>query len=81
MIKCLAHRPDTVVVDLDTPGSRGVAFLRGLAQRFPLARMVVTSASDDEGVIADVFKAGSTAYLLKPVSELTLDAVFHRFRQ
>lgn len=63
--------PDLVVLDLDLPGTSGLAVLRrlrGLQHRVPV---VVLTGSGRERE-AELRAAGASAYLLKPFSPLGL---------
>ena len=58
-------RPDVVLMDLVMPVMDGVAATRALKSERPSRRVVVlTSASDDESVLASL-RAGADGYLLK----------------
>ena len=57
--------PDVVLMDLVMPGMDGVAATRAIKAADPMRRVVVlTSASDDESVLASL-RAGADGYLLK----------------
>jgi DNA-binding NarL/FixJ family response regulator len=71
-----AARPDVVVLDLRLPVLDGVATTREIAARHPGVRVLVLSASGEEGDVLAAIKAGATGYLVKSASrEELLDAV------
>jgi DNA-binding NarL/FixJ family response regulator len=71
-----ASRPDIVLLDLNLPGASGVAAIGPILAELPRARVLVLSASAEEGDVLAAVKAGASGYLLKSASgpEL-LDAV------
>src|SRR4051794_1070541 len=71
-----AARPDVVVLDLRLPVLDGVATTREIAARHPGVRVLVLSASGEEGDVLAAIKAGATGYLVKSASrEELLEAV------
>ena len=71
-----AARPDVVVLDLRLPVLDGVETTREIAARHPGVRVLVLSASGEEGDVLAAIKAGATGYLVKSASrEELLDAV------
>ena len=71
---CTATRPDVLVCDLQMPGLSGVEVTRAVV---PLGvRVLVLSASGEQGDVLEAVKAGATGYLLKSASAPELiDAV------
>ena len=71
-----AARPDVVVLDLRLPVLDGVETTREIAARHPGVRVLVLSASGEEGDVLAAIKAGATGYLVKSASrEELLEAV------
>ena len=58
-------RPDVVVVDLNMPGTSGLATTRSLVTRVPSTPVMVLSVSSDESDVTDAILAGATGYMLK----------------
>jgi DNA-binding NarL/FixJ family response regulator len=71
---CTATRPDVLVCDLQMPGLSGVEVAAAVV---PLGtRVLVLSASGEQGDVLDAVKAGASGYLLKSASAAELvDAV------
>jgi DNA-binding NarL/FixJ family response regulator len=70
-------RPDVVLIDLVMPVMDGVAATRALKAANPSRRVVVlTSASDDESVLASL-RAGADGYLLKDAAPADVLAAIH----
>jgi DNA-binding NarL/FixJ family response regulator len=71
---CSAVRPDVLVCDLQMPGLTGVAVTAAVV---PLGvKVLVLSASGEQGDVLEAVKAGATGYLLKSASAAELvDAV------
>jgi DNA-binding NarL/FixJ family response regulator len=71
-----AVRPDVVVLDLQLPDLSGVEVIRGLLAGHSTARVLVLSASGEQGDVLEAVKAGATGYLVKSASrEEFIDAV------
>jgi DNA-binding NarL/FixJ family response regulator len=71
-----AARPDVVVLDLQIPAPNGVEVTAALVKADPTRRVLILSASGEQGDVLDAVKAGATGYLVKSASrEELLDAV------
>jgi DNA-binding NarL/FixJ family response regulator len=70
------ERPQLVVLDLQIPEPDGVAVTAEVLAEDPAARVLVLSASGEQGDVLAAVKAGATGYLVKSASrEQLLDAV------
>ncbi len=70
------ERPQLVVLDLQIPAPDGVAVTAEILAEDPSARVLVLSASGEQGDVLAAVKAGATGYLVKSASrEQLLDAV------
>ena len=70
------ERPQLVVLDLQIPAPDGVAVTAQVLAEDPSARVLVLSASGEQGDVLAAVKAGATGYLVKSASrEQLLDAV------
>jgi DNA-binding NarL/FixJ family response regulator len=58
-------RPDLILLDLGMPGMDGLAALPQLRTRVPNAKVVVLTASADDGSLVAAIRAGASGYLLK----------------
>ena len=67
-----ATRPDVVVLDLRLPVLDGVDTTRRIAAEHPGVRVLVLSASGEEGDVLAAIKAGATGYLVKSASSTEL---------
>jgi DNA-binding NarL/FixJ family response regulator len=63
-----AARPDVVVLDLRLPVLDGVETTQRIAADHPGVRVLVLSASGEEGDVLAAIKAGATGYLVKSAS-------------
>ncbi|WP_292671448.1 response regulator transcription factor [Nocardioides sp.] len=71
-----ACRPHVVVLDLQIPGPNGVEVTAEVLRQDPGARVLILSASGEQGDVLDAVKAGATGYLVKSASRAELlDAV------
>ncbi|HEY0952690.1 response regulator transcription factor [Nocardioides sp.] len=74
--RCVATRPDVVLLDLQIPEPDGVAVTAAVAERSPETRVLILSASGEQSDVLAAVKAGATGYLVKSASrEQLLDAV------
>jgi CheY-like chemotaxis protein len=70
--------PEVVLLDLQMPGMDGLETLRRLQELRPRPQVIMCSALDDPGKIAEAAALGAHAYLLKPVQHLYLSAAIDR---
>lgn len=59
--------PDVVLLDISIPGS-GLAAAASISQAFPVVKIVMLTASEQEDDVLAAFKAGARGYVLKGVS-------------
>lgn len=78
---CGELRPDVVVMDVHLPGINGIEATRLIRSRYPLTRVVVLSAYDDDRYVFPLLDAGANGYLLKTTSGANLaDAIRSVFK-
>lgn len=71
-----ACRPQVLVLDLQIPAPTGVEVTAEVLRQDPSARVLILSASGEQGDVLEAVKAGATGYLVKSASrEELLDAV------
>jgi DNA-binding NarL/FixJ family response regulator len=76
LVRARATRPQVVVLDLQIPAPTGVEVTASLVQGDPTVRVLILSASGEQGDVPDAVKAGATGYLVKSASSAELlDAV------
>jgi DNA-binding NarL/FixJ family response regulator len=76
LTRAAATRPHVVVLDLQIPDPAGVEVTATLVREDPTVRVLILSASGEQGDVLDAVKAGATGYLVKSASrEQLLDAV------
>ena len=63
--QALIHRPRIVVMDLGLPGTSGVDATRRIARALPDTRIVVFTASADDGTVDEAMRAGAAGYCTK----------------
>ncbi|WP_221633896.1 response regulator [Nocardioides luti] len=63
-----AARPQVVVLDLQIPAPNGVEVTAEVVRQDPSARVLILSASGEQGDVLDAVKAGATGYLVKSAS-------------
>jgi len=62
------QQPDILVLDLMLPGLNGLEVARQTKKRSPRTQIVVLSMHTSEAYVAEAFRAGATAYVLKQSS-------------
>lgn len=71
-----ATQPDVLVLDLELPGLRGPAVCAALAAAEVRTRILILSASGEQGDVLEAVKAGALGYLVKSAGRTEfLDAV------
>ena len=71
-----AAAPQVVVLDLQLPDNSGVQVTSMMLEHDPTARVLILSASGEQGDVLEAIKAGATGYLVKSASSAELiDAV------
>ena len=69
-------RPDVVLLDVRMPGMTGIEAAQLITNQFPHVRVVMLTASQNEGDLFASIRAGASGYLLKSSStEQVADAV------
>lgn len=74
--RTLATRPDVLVLDLNLPGLRGDQVCAAIVKAQIPTKVLILSASAEQGDVLEAVKVGATGYLLKSAGrEEFLDAV------
>jgi len=63
-----SHQPDVAVLDIRMPEVTGVEAARTIKERFPLVRVLILTAYDDDPYIFSLLQAGADGYVLKTAS-------------
>lgn len=58
--------PDVILLDITMPGD-GIATARLLARQYPAIKVIMLTASNDEGKLSDALEAGARGFLLKGI--------------
>ena len=61
-------RPDAVIMDLIMPGMDGVAACREIVELLPDTRVLMLTASTDDGAVIAAVAAGATGFVIKDAS-------------
>jgi len=61
----LELRPDVVIIDIGMPDLNGIDAARQITSEIPRIKVIALSMHSDKRFVAQMFKAGATAYLLK----------------
>ncbi|HEX3218936.1 MAG TPA: response regulator transcription factor [Candidatus Limnocylindria bacterium] len=60
--------PDVLLLDVNLPGTSGLAMLRELAPRLPSTKIVMLTVSDDRRDLIEAVRNGAAGYLTKDLS-------------
>lgn len=66
--------PDVLLLDISIPGG-GFAAAQAIAEAWPVVKIVMLTASEDEEDVLSALKAGARAYVLKGVSAREMAAI------
>jgi DNA-binding NarL/FixJ family response regulator len=72
--------PDVLLLDLNLPGTSGLAILRELGPRLPNTRIVMLTISDDRRDLLDAVRNGAAGYLTKDLSPEALQRAVRGIR-
>jgi DNA-binding NarL/FixJ family response regulator len=78
LTRARATRPRVVVLDLQIPAPTGVEVTAELVREDPSVRVLILSASGEQGDVLEAVKAGATGYLVKSASREELLAAVRR---
>ena len=78
LTRARATRPQLVVLDLQIPPPNGVEVTATLVREDPTVRVLILSASGEQGDVLDAVKAGATGYLVKSASSSELISAVRR---
>ena len=73
-----ANSIDIVLLDIDSPGRKGLSLGRTIARHFPNTRVIILSSYTNDGELFETLKTGATAYLDKKTSTETLVKTIRR---
>jgi DNA-binding NarL/FixJ family response regulator len=59
------HRPDITLMDIQLPGTDGIAVLATIKNEFSDARVIMLTTSESDSDIRRAMRAGASAYILK----------------
>lgn len=62
-------RPDLIFMDINMPGTNGLAATRAIKTEFPDIKVVILTVSGDEQDLFEAIKSGAEGYLLKDLRE------------
>jgi two-component system chemotaxis response regulator CheY len=72
-------RPDLVTLDIVMPRMDGVEALRKIREEDPGARIVMVSAVDQKGKLAECIHLGAIDFIVKPFEKARLQGFFHKY--
>jgi DNA-binding NarL/FixJ family response regulator len=59
--------PDVVLLDITMPGQEGISTAKIISTTFPVVRIIMLTASEDEDDLLNALKAGARGYVVKGV--------------
>lgn len=67
--KVRGHRPRVLILDLNLPGTSGLAAIPSILEASPETRIVVLTMQDDPVFAREAFRAGALGYVLKEAAD------------
>ena len=64
--------PDLLLLDLAMPKKDGLTVVREIIAKYPNAKIILITASDDQKIINRVLECGGTSYISKPFDFTTI---------
>lgn len=58
--------PDVVLLDMAMPKKDGLAVLKEITSLKPAVKVIMITATDNQGIIKECIAEGASAYILKP---------------
>lgn len=75
-MRCVAHRPDMMILDINLPGISGIETARRILKRDPDARILFFSMYDEMPMVQQALDCGALGYITKSSSpEVLIEAV------
>ena len=81
MLMATDLRPDLILLDLNLPGTDGLALLRELVPRLPETRVVILSVSDSRRDLMRAIRNGAAGYVTKDLSPDALQRAVRGIRR
>ena len=73
------EKPDMVTLDIVMPKMDGVSALKQMIQVDPQARVVMISAVNQKGKLAECIQAGAIDFIVKPFEKASLRNFFEKY--
>ena len=73
------EQPDLVTLDIVMPKLDGVSALRQIIESDPQARVVMVSAVNQKGKLAECIQAGAIDFIVKPFEKTSLCGFFEKY--
>ena len=77
----LAHRPCLSFLDIDMPGTNGLAALAAIRAASPDAGIVMVSGTSSPGNVKEALNLGAAGFVVKPYSAGRILAVLQKFEK
>jgi two-component system chemotaxis response regulator CheY len=73
------EKPDLVTLDIVMPNLDGVSALKQIIRSDPKARVVMVSAVNQRGKLAECIQAGAIDFIVKPFEKASLHSLFEKY--
>lgn len=77
----VAHRPCLTFLDIDMPGTDGLAALSAIRAISPDASIVMVSGTSSAGNVTEALTLGAAGFVVKPFSAARILAVLQKFEK
>jgi len=65
--KCVAYKPDVVVMDIRLPGGSGIEACQEITQRLPDTKVIMLTSYAEDEMLFSAIRAGAAGYVLKQI--------------
>ncbi|MGA2820325.1 MAG: response regulator transcription factor [Anaerolineales bacterium] len=65
--KCVAYKPDVVVMDIRLPGGSGIEACQEITQRLPDTKVIMLTSYAEDEMLFSAIRAGAVGYVLKQI--------------
>jgi len=70
-------KPDLIVVDMGMPLLNGLDACVQIKKKMPMVKLIIVTMNDDSDLVAEAFRSGASAYLLKTCAAAELQTAVH----
>ena len=69
------NKPDLVTMDVNMPGTDGMAALKSIVAMDPMAKVIMVTSVEQKQIVQEAIKTGAKDYVVKPFDRAMVAAV------